>query len=240
MKMRIVKTNVTGNATIHTQITGEGPSLVLLHGNQQTSQAFHAQVEYFSKLYQVIQLDTRGHGLSTHGEEPFSINLLAQDVSQVISQLGISKFYLVGFSDGANIAIKVALNHPDQVLSLVLISPNIHPSALRLYIRLPLLAFFSVLQALPVTHWRKRQKDFLSLLIHEQNLSLDALQLLKTPTLLIASQYDLIHRRHILLLSKTIPDLSLRWLFGIGHMRLKRNAQQINFLIASFFNTSVR
>lgn len=236
--MKILKIKTKGNSLIHTQIFGAGFPIVFLHGNQQSSEAFNKQTDYFKHRYEVIHIDSRGHGHSTHGTVPFTLDLMSEDVIKVITELKLEQFYLVGFSDGANIALKVALSLPTKVSRLVLISPNIHPSAMRLYIRLPLTLFFDILSILPQHVWVKQKRDLISILIHEQAFSVDEVAKLAMPTLLIASQYDLIHQKHIRKLSRLFPAIELHWLIGIGHMRLKRSARRINTLIESFFMAS--
>lgn len=49
---------------------GDGEPLILLHGNGEDGTYFKHQMEYFSKDYRVIAIDTRGHGKSPRGEKP--------------------------------------------------------------------------------------------------------------------------------------------------------------------------
>ena len=66
---------------------------------------FNYQISYFSKEYQVIAVDTRGHGRSTNTQSQLTFPLLAEDLAGIIQQEHLTKINLLGFSDGANIAM---------------------------------------------------------------------------------------------------------------------------------------
>lgn len=81
-----------------------GEYLILLHVNGEDLTYFNSQIEYFSKYYRVIALDTRGHGKSPRGNMPFTIEQFASDLKQFMEQKQLSKAHILGFSDVANIA----------------------------------------------------------------------------------------------------------------------------------------
>ena len=63
--------------------------------------------------YRVIALDTRGHGKSPRGTGPFTIERFARDLYDFMADLSISKAVILGFSDGANIAMTFTMKYPD-------------------------------------------------------------------------------------------------------------------------------
>lgn len=65
---------------------GQGEPLILLHGNRENHEYFRNQIEYFSKSYRVIALDTRGHGKSPRGDEPFTIRQFAEDLREFMDE----------------------------------------------------------------------------------------------------------------------------------------------------------
>ena len=93
--------------------------LVLLHGNGNDHTFFNYQISYFSKEYQVIAVDTRGHGRSTNTQSQLTFPLLAEDLAGIIQQEHLTKINLLGFSDGANIAMVFTHLYPDFVNKLV-------------------------------------------------------------------------------------------------------------------------
>ena len=94
---------------------GQGRPLILLHGNGEDNSYFVHQIDYFSKDYRVIAIDTRGHGKSPRGEKPFTIKQFAEDLHDFMDEKGIEKAILLGFSDGGNIALEFALKYPERI-----------------------------------------------------------------------------------------------------------------------------
>ena len=99
---------------------GSGEPLILLHGNGEDGSYFVHQIEHFQSRYRVIALDTRGHGRSTRGSAPFTIRQFALDLYDFLRAHEIPSAVLLGFSDGANIAMQFALDHPEMVRALIL------------------------------------------------------------------------------------------------------------------------
>ena len=94
---------------LHFETCGEGYPLLLLHGNGEDLTFFNKQIKAFSAQYQVYAIDTRGHGKSPRGEGTFSIRRFAEDLYDFMQWQGIEKAHILGFSDGANIAMYFAL-----------------------------------------------------------------------------------------------------------------------------------
>ena len=65
---------------LHYQEKGEGEPMILLHGNEEDGSYFAHQMDYFSRNYRVIVVDTRGHGQSPRGTAPFTIAQFAEDL----------------------------------------------------------------------------------------------------------------------------------------------------------------
>lgn len=106
---------------------GSGIPLILLHGNGEDRSYFRHQIKDLQNLRHVYALDTRGHGLSPRGTAPFTLDQFARDLGKFMDQNGIEQADLLGFSDGANIALLFALNHPERVTKLILAGGNLFP-----------------------------------------------------------------------------------------------------------------
>jgi pimeloyl-ACP methyl ester carboxylesterase len=113
---------------LYYKISGQGEPLVLLHGFSGTGWAhWHFQIPAFAERYRVIVPDLRGHGKSKCRTVPPNYwELLASDIAMLIGQLGLGQVHLCGFSLGSVVAQLVALDHPDLVKSLVLVSTAAH------------------------------------------------------------------------------------------------------------------
>lgn len=101
---------------------GTGDAVVLLHGANLDARSWGALPDALSATHRVITLDLRSHGHSADASGPFS---WTGDVIEVLDALRLGRVVLAGHSLGAEVALDVALAHPDRVRGLVLIGPAI-------------------------------------------------------------------------------------------------------------------
>jgi pimeloyl-ACP methyl ester carboxylesterase len=107
------------------ETTGSGDPLVLIHGIALDSRSWRDLPEFLGKKYTVLTYDLRGHGQSFAPATGYSYRDHVNDLKSLLSELGYQKITLVGHSMGGAIAVKYALQHPDQVKSMVLAAPHI-------------------------------------------------------------------------------------------------------------------
>jgi len=112
-----VKTN---NIDTFYEVHGEGMPLVFIPGLGACHRMWQPQIEPFSKHFQVILYDVRGHGESSGSKEKYSIELFASDLNALLNELGASKTHLCGISLGGLIAQQFAIDHPIMVDKLIL------------------------------------------------------------------------------------------------------------------------
>jgi pimeloyl-ACP methyl ester carboxylesterase len=114
------------------EVHGEGDPLILLHGG------FGGIVEYaqllplLAETRQVIAVELQAHGHTADIDRPLSYEALADDVAALIEYLGFENADVMGFSLGGGVALRTAIQHPDSVRKLVLVSTpfqraGIHP-----------------------------------------------------------------------------------------------------------------
>lgn len=103
---------------------GTGSPLILLHGGFSDASVFGANTPALAARFRVVTPERRGHGHTPDVAGPISYDLMADDTAAFLDALGIRRAHLVGHSDGANVALLVALARPDLVDRLVLISGN--------------------------------------------------------------------------------------------------------------------
>ncbi len=138
-----------GDARIAYYDAGRGKPLVLLHGNGEDSSYWKAQIPEFTRFFRVIAVDSRGHGASEAGTRGLSFELMAQDLKTLLDTLGIKKAYVLGFSDGGNLAIKFALMFPTYVDKLILNGANVEMFAgMKPHFQLPVCAAYGALRVL--------------------------------------------------------------------------------------------
>lgn len=110
-----------GNKTmLYYEIYGEGEPLLLLHGGVYGYiDEFKNLIPKLAEKYQVICQASRGHVKSDIGHEPFTYEQRAEDAYALIQHLGIAKVTVVGFSDGALAAYKLAAIHPSVIRKVI-------------------------------------------------------------------------------------------------------------------------
>ena len=113
---------------LYTQIFGRGPPILFLHGGTVFfDNNFEHQRDYFASYRTVIGIDQRGRGHSPDSPGPFSYKQMAEDTAAVIAQLGVGPVDIVGHSDGGNIGLILARDHPQLVGRLVVSGADLRP-----------------------------------------------------------------------------------------------------------------
>ena len=111
---------------VYVETFGSGTPLVFLHGGLLFfDNSFAAQRDYFAATRKVIGIDRPGHGHSPDNGRPFSYREMAEDMAAVIEQLGIGPVDVVGHSDGGNVGLLLARDHPQLVRRLVVSGANL-------------------------------------------------------------------------------------------------------------------
>jgi (E)-2-((N-methylformamido)methylene)succinate hydrolase len=101
---------------------GEKPPLMLIHGVGADGTSWDQIAAALAPEFRVLRLDLRGHGRSGHIEGTLSLDDLVRDIMDVLDACAVPTAHIVGFSLGGMIAQGIALQHPDRVRRLVLLS----------------------------------------------------------------------------------------------------------------------
>jgi pimeloyl-ACP methyl ester carboxylesterase len=109
---------VTGGQ-LYYEAKGEGQPLILLHAGGMDSRMWDAQFDRLSQVFLVVRYDLRGFGRSSKPGQPF---YPVDDLYQLMRHLGIKRASLAGLSMGSGVALDFALEHPEVVEKLVLVS----------------------------------------------------------------------------------------------------------------------
>lgn len=190
---------------------GSGFPLILLHGNGEDHTYFEHQIDYFSKKYRVIALDTRGHGRTKRGLKPFTIVQFAKDLYDFMEEKDIDKAHILGFSDGGNIALTFALEHPEKIEKMILDGANLFPSGVKLGVQIPIEFGYRLACFFPGA---KEKRELLALMVKEPNIHPEELNSLTIPTLVVAGDQDMIKESHTRLIASSLPNACLQILKG--------------------------
>src|SRR5882757_2907392 len=104
------------------EIHGTGKPLILLHGGLGSTDMFSLIMPQLSQGRQVIAVDLQAHGRTADIGRPLSYETMADDVAELIHYLRIEKSDLMGYSVGGEVALRTAIQHPEVVRKLVIVS----------------------------------------------------------------------------------------------------------------------
>jgi pimeloyl-ACP methyl ester carboxylesterase len=207
---------------------GEGVPLVLLHGGGSTIEVtFGKTMPLFARRRKVIAIEEQGHGRTSDRDQPVRFETSADDVAALLHQLGIGQADLFGFSNGASVALQVAIRHPQRVRKLVFASSMTKKSGV--YPEL-----WSFMEKADIANMPQPLKDaFLKVnpdpdrlkIMHDKDrermlgfkdISDEDLKSIQAPTLILIGDRDIVRPEHALELSRALPRARLLILPG-GH-----------------------
>lgn len=214
--------------------SGTGEPLVLLHGNGEDSGYFVHQMEPFSAVFHVIAPDTRGHGKTPRGMAPFTIRQFGEDLAGFLDALGIERAHILGFSDGANIAMCFASRYPQRVGKLVLNGGNLNTRGVRRTTQLPIeLGYRAARPFAQRSPEARRHMEMLGLMVDQPNLTDKELAQITAQTLVIAGTHDLIKASHTRYIAQHIPRSQLALIPG-NHFVANKNPEPFNRAVMDF------
>lgn len=215
-----------GGARIWYATYGSGSPVILLHGGLGHSGNWGHQIPaLIASGYRVIVIDSRGHGRSTRDERPYSYELMAADVTAVMDALQIERAGLVGWSDGACIALILAANAPARAAGVIFFACNMDPSGTKE------IEFTPILQRCISRHQRDYERlsatpeqfsalsEAVGLMQSTQpNYTAADLAAINGPVVVVHSEHDeFIKREHAEYLAQTIPNGEFVYLSGVSH-----------------------
>lgn len=218
--------------------------MILLHGGLGHSGNWGYQVPALVRSgHRVVLIDSRGHGRSTRDERPFTYELMASDVLAVLDSLHIQRAAVVGWSDGACIALVLAMSVPARIERVFFFGCNMDPSGAK-----------EIAQPAPILdrcfgrHARDyarlsstpdQFKDFAGavglMMKTEPNYSARALAAIRVPVAIVQSEHDeFIKPEHAEYLHRTIPGSEFILLPGVSHFAPLQRPELFNAAVLDF------
>jgi len=256
------------NITVHYVEAGQGSPVLLLHGLGGSHEMWLPILPELAQSYRVIAADHRGHGASDKPRGQYTIRLFAHDWLALMEALKLNRAHLLGLSMGGAIAMRLAVEAPHRVRSLILIDTWAypHPEFLAMlrqrleklaagdpaaYAEAAIPQVYSprFIQANPqaMADYRARvaraNPDSLRSAIgacmsHDMH---GALRRIQAPTLVIVGSDDrLVPPSHSEYLQRAIPRASLKVIEGSGHIPHLEAPAQFLQVVRGFLSSAER
>ena len=207
---------------------GSGPNLILLHGNSESKSIFKQYQNVSFKEFHSYALDSRGHGQSVSDDKKYTIGQYSNDVIRFCQALGIEKALVVGYSDGGNIALFLALNAPNVFERIAAISPNTlvsgtMPDSLILFKRI--YKIFAFLKKIGIDTQKAMMR--FELMLNDIGLANEDLGRIKTSVRILYAEKDMIKEDHIVEIHQNIPGSSIKKISGCTHLNILNQEETI-------------
>lgn len=239
---------------VYYEVYGQGEPLLLLHGNSGSIRTMGSQIPDLAKQFKVIAVDSRAQGKSTDSDKEITYALMASDMSELIDKLKLESVHVVGWSDGGNIGLELALAHPEKVKKLVAFGANytyenpfappdstpMDPKDPRMLKTLSLLKQYKegMDKLTPVV--RRKLADLVK---KHPKITKEQLKQISVPTLIVAGDHDAINIEQTVAMFMNIPHVQLFIVPGASHLVLAErpallNSEVIRFLTTPFYDLS--
>jgi pimeloyl-ACP methyl ester carboxylesterase len=225
------------DAELYYETYGKGDPLLLLHGNSQSISVFKKQIKTFSKTYKVIAVDTRGQGKSADSiVGPLSYDLYAEDMKTLLDSLHISKANILGWSDGGNTGLIMAVKYPKYIKKLAFTGACANPNE-----AVAASTLEEVSKAIKSLKTRpdvksKYQVKLFTMLLTEPHLTALDLKMIKAPVLVMAGEKDMILENHTRFIAANIPKSKLFIFKGASHYVPVEMVAEFNNIVSAFLS----
>lgn len=227
---KVGKRAQVGDISMYYEIYGKGEPLILLHGGFGSSEMMGGMIEAFSKKYQVIAVDSRSQGRTTDSDEKeLTYAQMALDVNGFMDKLQIKKAKFVGWSDGGDIALELALIHPEKITKAVIMGANFLGESKGVFLGVdttwkmnatdPLFAktkiemakYFSTYERMAAdkTKIASAKKKAADNAFNNPNITITQLNAIEVPFLVMAGDHDMFKLEHTIALYQNLPQASL-------------------------------
>ncbi len=226
----------SGSAEIYYElyINDKPETLVLLHGNAESGKSFAKHIPILSEHFDLLVIDSRGHGQSTVGDGELSLNKMAVDLENVLDTLKLGKVNILGFSDGANIAMLFAPENNDKINKLILAGGNLDFSGFNLSTKiLVAIGYFLSWINLKIDKNNKIQNAYYYLMFKEPHIKTSQINKIQAKTLVTAGDKDMIRPAHTRLIANSIKNGLLKMYHG-DHFYIYREPEEFCRIVIDF------
>lgn len=243
------------------EVHGDGQPLVLLHGAfSATGTSFGSLIPLLAKERQVISFELQAHGRTADIDRPMSIEAMADDTAEAIKELGLGSVDILGYSMGGSVALHTALQSPDVVRKLVLMSVSYRLDG----VHSGIMNGLGEMKA-EMMHGSPWHDEYMRIAPHPEHFArlfekktamdrqlrdipAESIQSIKAPTLLIIADSDLVRPEHSVEFFRLLgggvfgdmppglPNSQLAIVPGASHVSIVDRVELLAPMINSFLN----
>jgi len=222
---------------------GQGEPLVLMHGGLVDARFFDGNIPALAGHFHVYTPERRGHGHTPDVEGPITYDLMTDDTIAFLDAVIGGPAHLVGHSDGAFVAMQVAMRRPDLVDKLVLISGGFNKSGAAGdgadefdidQVTQFLGPAYGEVSPDGEEHFPVVAQKIADMAAKEPTLDQSALEAVKSRTLIVFSDDDLMTLEHSVAMYDTIADSELAVVPGTSHFLVQEKPELVNSIVLDF------
>ncbi len=197
---------------LYYEVYGDGPALVVLHGNGGSISNAATHYPELIKKYKVIAIDSRAQGRSTDTDKPLTYDQMASDINELLNQLHVDSAFIWGQSDGAILCLELAMDYPKKVKRVLAYAPNIQPDSSAIF-GWAVTAVNRVIK----NSTDKREVKLYEMMRDYPNVPFEKLHRITAPCLIMGGDRDVIRPEHLVKMFQNIPNSQLCILPGSTH-----------------------
>ena len=223
---------------LYYEVYGAGEPLLLIHGNGGSVADFKAQVAFFRTHYKVIAMDSRDQGRSGDSSDRINYEVMTSDLVALLDYLHIGSVDVLGWSDGGIEALELGMNYPGRVKKIAAMAANLEPDgAVPEVVTLVKQMIAATSAEARATPEGKRELKVTQMLLDEPHIPVAALEKITAPTLILASDHDLIRDEHTLVIYHHITNDQLAIFPNATHLVPYDNPVLFNTTVDHFLTS---
>ena len=234
--------NLRGHSIYSYEWENEGEAVVLLHGGlSKTASWDYIMVPPLEDRFHLYAYDRTGQGFTGDQVGSLHFDFQTQEAIAYLEDVVKERAHLIGWSDGANIALMVAIQRPDLVKSVVAIGANYHYSGVippigDVIISAEDQAEYNLISPDAPHTLLEKTLRMQAIWESEPRLSLAEISTIQCPTLVLVGDDDVIIHTHTVELYEALPLGQLAVIPGSSHFVLKEKPELMNAIISGFLN----
>jgi pimeloyl-ACP methyl ester carboxylesterase len=227
------------------EVHGHGSPLLLVHGGAGNGMQFEKQLPAFTARHRCIVPDCCAQGRTTDRPAPLTYHAMAEDMIALLDHLRVQRVDVMGWSDGGDIGLDLAINHPDRIDHLVTFGANFQPDGLN-----PqdvewnntanadsfgpgMKQGWTELNPQP-EHYEQAMNKIIAMWRTQPNWSFADLGRIRAKTLVCAGDHDLIRPDHTAQLAGAIPGAQMWIVPNASHSAMIERPELVNPRVLDF------